>query len=498
LRKLILKKFKDSLSAVLPVSLIILVLIIGFFKVDLGNILMFVFAAICLIIGIAIYNLGIDLSLSRVGEKIGAAIIKKRKIWLFVFFGLVLGFLITVAEPNLSVLSVQTGIDRLVLIVSIGIGIGVFLVIALLRIVFQIPIRYILLGGYALVFILGIFLPEKFVPMAFESGGVTTGPLTVPFIMAIGVGVAYIRGDKGSKDDNFGLIGTSLIGAIIAVMILGLIYDSQGKLDSLSASPSTLHEINSVSDFFHVVSSEAVIHLKEVAVALLPMLVLYLVMHFIFFKDASRVVWTIIGGFAITYLGLTVFLIGANTGFLAIGGYLGQKIASYNKWILVPLALVLGTVIVLAEPSVGTLKSQVRDVTDGAISSKTLMAFISVGVGIAVALAMLRAITGISIWWIIVPTYALSLGLSFIVPKLFTAIAFDSGAIVSGPLAAAFLLPMAIGATTAVGGDVFTDAIGIVAFVAMAPPLTIQILGLIYKFKEKAERVDYQEEVIYF
>ncbi|HHU21672.1 MAG TPA: DUF1538 domain-containing protein [Acholeplasma sp.] len=498
MKKLLLEKFKDSLSAVLPISIIVLVLIVGFFKIDLGNTLMFVFAAICLVIGIAIYNLGIDLSLSRVGEKIGAAITKKQKIWLFVLFGLVLGFLITVAEPNLSVLAVQTGIDRLVLIVSIGIGIGVFLVIALLRIVFQIPLKYILLGGYAIIFILGVFLPEKFVPMAFESGGVTTGPLTVPFIMSIGVGVAYIRGDKGSQDDNFGLIGTSLIGAIIAVMILGLIYESQGKLDSLSAEASTLHEINSVNDFFNIVLSEAKIHLKEVAIALLPMLLVYLVMHFIFFKDAPRVVFAIIGGFFVTYIGLTIFLIGANTGFLAIGGYLGSTLAEYNKWLLPPLALVLGTVIVLAEPSVSTLKNQVRDVTDGAISNKTLMAFISVGVGVAVSLAMLRAITGISIWWIIIPTYALSLGLSFIVPKLFTAIAFDSGAIVSGPLAAAFLLPMAIGATTQVGGDVFTDAIGIVSFVAMAPPLTIQLLGLIYKFKERVASKVYQEEIIYF
>lgn len=498
MKKLIGEKFKDSLSAVLPVSVIVLLLLVGFFKIDLGNTLMFVFAALCLIIGIAIYNLGIDLSLSRVGEKIGASITKRQKIWLFVFFGLILGFLITVAEPNLSVLSVQTGIDRWVLIVSIGIGIGVFLVIALLRIVFQVPIKYILLAGYGVVFILGIFLPEKFVPMAFESGGVTTGPLTVPFIMAIGVGVAYIRGDKGSQDDNFGLIGTSLIGAIIAVMILGLIYNSQGKLDGLTAEASTLHEINSVDDFFRIVSNEALIHLKEVALALLPMLLLYLVMHFIFFKDAPRVVFAIIGGFIATYIGLTIFLIGANTGFLAIGGYLGTTLANYNKWILPPLALVLGTVIVLAEPSVSTLKNQVRDVTDGAISNKTLMAFIAVGVGISVSLAMLRAVTGISIWWIVLPAYAISLGLTFVVPKLFTAIAFDSGAIVSGPLAAAFLLPMAIGAATAVGGDVFTDAIGIVAFVAMAPPLSIQLLGLIYKFKERVTPVVYHEEIIYF
>jgi len=259
-----------------------------------------------------------------------------------------------------------------------------------------------------------------------------------------------------------------------------------------------LHEINSVSDFFNIVLSEAKIHLKEVAIALLPMLLVYLVMHFIFFKDAPRVVFAIIGGFFVTYIGLTIFLIGANTGFLAIGGYLGSTLAEYNKWLLPPLALVLGTVIVLAEPSVSTLKNQVRDVTDGAISNKTLMAFISVGVGVAVSLAMLRAITGISIWWIIIPTYALSLGLSFIVPKLFTAIAFDSGAIVSGPLAAAFLLPMAIGSTTQVGGDVFTDAIGIVAFIAMAPPLTIQLLGLIYKFKERVASKVYQEEIIYF
>jgi hypothetical protein len=377
---------------------------------------------------------------------------------------------------------VSHDIPELALILSVSVGVGVFLVIAMLRMIFHISLSKLLIGFYAVVFLLCCFVPKEFWAMAFDSGGVTTGPMTVPFIMAIGAGVAGMRTDKDGHDDAFGLVALCSVGPIIAVMVLGIICGVSGGEHAATVLPQIADTRSGVVHYVHGLGEYA----KEVGIALLPIAVFALLFQLITRAFNGRRMVRILIGLLYTFVGLMIFLTGANEGFLPTGSSLGQSLASLgNGFVILPIGMIFGYFIVSAEPAVYVLNKQVEQITAGAISSRTMSISLSIGVSAALGLSMLRILTGISILWILIPGYVIALGLSFFVPKFITGITFDSGGVASGVMMSAFVLPFAQGACIELGGDVLTQAFGCVAFVALTPIISIQICGLIFNLKAR-------------
>ena len=418
--------------------------------------------AVFVIIGMLFFSMGAEMSMSPMGERVGGSMLKTKKLWVILLLGFFLGVIITISEPDLQVLAAQVpSVPNMVLILSVAAGVGAFLVVALLRILFGIALAPLLVVFYGVIFVIAWFVPDNFLAVAFDSGGVTTGPMTVPFIMALGVGISAIRNDKHAENDSFGLVALCSIGPVLAVL------------------------------------------LKEIAGSLLPIVFFFGIFQFVSIQLHKKTLIKICVGLLYTYVGLVLFLTGANVGFIPAGNYLGTVMASLPcPWILVPVGMVIGYFIVKAEPAVYVLMKQVEELTDGEISGKAMQISLSVGVAASVGLSMLRVLTGIPIMYFLIPGYAIALFLTLFVPKIFTAIAFDSGGVASGPMTATFLLPLAQGACTAVGGDVVKDAFGVVAMVAMTPLITLQVLGLIYKIKsnkkeEMAEQPLLQAEDVF-
>jgi hypothetical protein len=335
-----------------------------------------------------------------------------------------------------------------------------------------------LIGSYILAFILSQFTGKDFLAIAWESGGVTTGPIMVPFVMALGIGLSWIRGDSTSEEDSFGLISLCLIGPIIAVLIMGMFFEPSG------GSAISVSEIESFRGIAIEFGRSIPIHSKQVALALFPILFLFFIFQVTKLHLGMRTIMQIGFGTVNTFLGLLLFLAGVNVGFMPTGYELGWALADKgNGWILIAAGMVMGFFVVAAEPAVFVLKRQVEEITAGAITKESMGIGLSIGVAISVGLAMLRIVTGISLLYFVIPGYLLALALTFFVPRLFASIAFDSGAVASGPLAATFMLPFAIGACDALGGNVYADAFGIVALVAMTPVITLQLFGLVYAIK---------------
>ncbi len=481
------EKTLESLSAVLPITGIVLIISILLVPVDLGSVSMFLSGAVMLVVGIGLFQLGAEMAMTPLGEGIGVQISKTRHILLVVLIGFAMGSVITVAEPDLQVLAEQVpSIPNTTLILTVAVGVGIFLAVAILRILFQINLSLILITAYIILLIASFFTPQSFLSVAFDSGGVTTGPMTVPFIMAMGVGLASVRGDKNAASDSFGLVALSSIGPVLAVLLLGCFYNPADA----AYSASGVAEVATVRDVFKAFFLELPHYAKEVAVSLLPIVAVFVV-FLLTTRRYSRVqAKKIIIGFGYTYVGLVLFLCGVNVGFAPVGSILGQGLASpARKWLLVPIGMLIGYYIVKAEPAIQLLNHQVEDVTNGAVSAKSMNTCLSIGVSVSVGLAMLRAITGIPIYFIIIPCYIIALVLSTRVPKMFVGIAFDSGGVASGPMTTTFLLPLSMGACEAVGGNVMTDAFGVVALVALTPLIAVQIMGLLYQFKlKKTER----------
>ena len=482
-RNILREKWSESLMSVLPIALIVFVICFTLVPVPNSALLAFIIGAVMLVIGMGLFTLGTDMAMTPIGEYVGAALTRSRKIWLIVLIGFLLGILITVAEPDLQVLAEQVpNVPNITLILAVAIGVSLFLIVALLRILFKVRMRTLLLFFYAAVFILAQFVPKSFLAVAFDSGGVTTGPMTVPFILALGVGVSAIRSDKDAESDSFGLVALCSIGPILAVMILGLVFRPE---EAVHATETLVLTDNSRALSWMFVS--AIPHyLIEVAVALVPIVAFFVIFQFTSLHLKKSRVLRIFIGLVYTYVGLVTFLLGVNVGFMPLGNYLGQMLGglSYN-WVLVPLGMIIGYFTVSAEPAVHVLSKQVYELTAGAIPKKTLSTCLSIGVSISVGLAMLRILLKLPIMYLLIPGYAIALILMFFVPEIFTAIAFDSGGVASGPMTATFLLPLAMGVCSAIGGDVSSDAFGVVAMVAMTPLVTIQALGLYYKFKQR-------------
>ena len=476
-------KLNEALSAVLPIITIVLALSLSVAPMTSGVLLAFLFGGVLLVVGMMFFTLGAELAMQPMGEQIGGTITKTRKLALILPTSFLLGALITVSEPDLQVLAEQVqSIPNSALILSVAGGVGFFLVLALLRMLLRVRLRTLLLVFYAAVFVLAFFAPADFLAVAFDSGGVTTGPMTVPFILSFGVGISAIRSDASSQKDSFGLIALCSVGPILAVLVLSLIYRVDGASYSAAVVPSFTDSV----ELRTLVTSALPTYLGEIARALLPILAFFGIFQFTALHLGKKNLMRIGVGLLYTFVGLVLFLTGVNVGFMPAGTYLGETLAAQPyRFVLIPVGMLIGYYIVKAEPAVYVLMKQVEELTSGAVTGVMLQRSLSVGVSVSVGLAMLRVLTGISILCLIVPGYVLALALSFFVPDIFTAIAFDSGGVASGPMTATFLLPLATGACLAVGGNVVTDAFGVVAMVAMTPLIAIQLLGVSYRLRER-------------
>ena len=482
-QKNLLEKLKESLGAVLPIIGIVLVLCFSIAPIPNSVLMTFVVGAVLLIIGMMFFTLGAEMAMTPMGERIGTKLTNTRKISVVIVLCFILGFIITISEPDLQVLAEQVpSIPNYTLIIAVATGVGIFLVAAVLRMLFGIPLAHMLLILYPIIFILASIVPQDFLTVAFDSGGVTTGPMTVPFIMALGIGFSAVRSDKHAENDSFGLVALCSVGPILAVLLLGLFYHPGGS----GYEQTMIVKTDNSVEMWQLFQEGLPYYMKEMLISLLPIILFFFIFQIVSLHLHKKTLVKIIIGIIYTYIGLVLFLTGVNVGFMPAGNYLGQVIAGLSyPWIIVPIGMLIGYFIVKAEPAVYVLTEQVEELTSGAISAKAMGMSLSIGVAFSLGLAMVRVLTGISILWFLFPGYAVALGLTFFVPQIFTAIAFDSGGVASGPMTATFLLPFSMGACEALGGNVVTDAFGVVAMVAMTPLITIQILGLIYQIQEQ-------------
>ncbi len=478
------EKTMESLSAVLPITGIVLLISIFLVPMELGSLVMFVVGAIMLILGMGFFQLGAEMSMTPIGEGIGVQISKTRKVLVVLLIGFVMGAIITISEPDLQVLAEQVpSVPNRVLILTVAVGVGLFLALAIVRIKFQIDLSKMLINLYGLLIGASFRVPKEFMAVAFDSGGVTTGPMTVPFIMAMGIGLASRRTDKNSASDSFGLVALSSIGPILAVLVLGCFYKPTEAVYSLGDVATVV----TTRDVVRVFGGSIPIYAREVLVSLLPIAAVFVIFQLLTRRYQRRQLKRIAVGLVYTYAGLVLFLCGVNVGFAPVGSFLGKELASLVfNWILIPIGMLIGYYIVKAEPAIQVLNHQVENVTDGAVSVKAMNRCMSIGVAISVGLAMMRVLTGLPIGWIIIPGYLIALVLSRFVPKIFVGIAFDSGGVASGPMTSTFLLPLSIGTCQAIGGNLMTDAFGVVALVALTPLIAIQIMGIVYQVKISA------------
>ena len=439
MKKLLKEKIGESLSSVLPITLIVLLLSFTLAPMPIGTLMLFILGAALLIVGMGFFSMGADMAMMPMGDGMGAQLAKSKRVFPVALLCFLIGVVVTVAEPDLQVLARQVpAVPDLVIILTVAVGVGVFLAVSMLRTRLKIPLHIMLLVLYAVVFVLSIFVPNEFLSVAFDSGGVTTGPITVPFIMALGIGMAGIQ---GKEDNSFGMVALCSVGPILAVMILGMCYNS----DSVTYIPFSIPSVLTSQDAGRQFAEGFPTYLQEVFMGLLPIILFFLVFQFTALHLRKRALLKTGVGILYTFIGLVLFLTGANVGFMPAGHYIGAQIAelSYN-WILIPLGMVVGYFIVEAEPAVHVLNRQVEEVTSGAIPQKAMQLSLSIGVAISIGLSMVRVLTGVSIFWFLVPGYGIAILLMFFVPKIFTAIAFDSGGVASGPMTATFLLPFAM------------------------------------------------------
>lgn len=477
-------KVKESLSSVLPIAIIVLLLSLTVTPMSAENMLLFIVGVVFLVVGMSVFTLGAEMSMQQLGAKVGSKIASSGKIWLITFVSFIIGILVTVSEPDLVILAKQvTDVPSLVLILTVSVGVGIFLMIAVLRILFKINLSIILVIFYASAFVLSFFLPEGFRTLAFDSGGVTTGPMTVPFIMSIGAGVsASVTSNKNGREESFGITGLCSIGPIIAVLVLGIVM----KVEGGSYLPSSIPTIENTRDIIPVFADGIRTYIPEVFWALAPIMVFTVLFQIVSRSYNKKQLIRIAIGFVYTFIGLAVFLTGANIGFLPTGSEIGKQLAGiWNGIPLIPIGMLLGFFIVKAEPSVYVLNKLVEEMSAGAISSRVTGTGLSIGVCAALGLAGLRLVADIPILYILIPGYIVALTLSFFVPKMFVGISFDSGGVASGTMMSAFVLPLCVGACNAMQGNVMQDAFGCVALVAMAPIISIQVCGLIYRIKSE-------------
>jgi hypothetical protein len=489
----LISKFKEVLTSIIPITIIVIILNFTLTPLELPVLIRFLLGAVFVTLGLTIFLVGVDIGITPIGNNMGGSIAKTNKLWIVVIAGLILGFFISVAEPDLHILAGQVDavssglISKGSIVVIVSIGIAVMLAIGLGRIVYNFPLYKLLTIIYAIIFGLACITSREFLAISFDASGATTGALTVPFILALAIGVSKLKKDsKASEKDSFGLVAIASTGAIISVMIMSII----SKSDEITGNLAP----NGISDsILYPFAHEFIKIIPEIIIALLPILVLFIFFQKITFKLPKREVRKILFGVLFTFIGLVIFLVGVNAGFMDVGSVIGYKIASIdNKLFVILIGFVLGVVTILAEPAVYVLTHQIEDVTSGYVKRSVVMFTLAIGVGIAVALSVVRIlIPELQLWQYLLPGYLVSIALTFIVPKLFVGIAFDSGGVASGPMTATFILAYAQGAAEAVeGANVLVDGFGVIAMVAMTPLIALQILGLVFKIKSRKGGVE--------
>ncbi|MDR1534835.1 MAG: DUF1538 domain-containing protein [Planctomycetota bacterium] len=481
------EKTRESAISVIPILLIVVLLDLALLRLPWEELARFLIGGVLIILGLSVFLTGAELGMVAFGEKVGGALTRRRNIILILAASFVVGFAITIAEPDVQVLASQianldSNVDRDLILLMIAIGVGFFLMVAMVRVIMQFSLRLLLIGFYLLLFLICAFVDPGYVGVAFDSGGATTGPITVPFIMAMGLGVAANIMRRGDNDNSFGFIGLASIGPIMAVALMGLF--SGVKLGAGGRPKLTEENLgvleSFLSRFLHI--------LENITFALLPVFILFLVFQFTLLRLPSEQMRRMLLGFFYSFAGLVVFMLGVEGGFTPVGQSLGVGLGALaDGWLLIPVGLLLGAVVVCAEPAVWVLTEQVEKVSGGYLKRRYLLFALSLSISLAVALGMIRVVTGIGIWWMLIPGYLLALGLTGFSPRLFTAIAFDSGGVASGPMSTTFVLALTVGASVARGGNPVTDAFGMVAMIAMAPLVTIQVFGIIVATIEKKQ-----------
>jgi len=479
LKKKLFETTKDALSSVFPITAVVFVLSVTVAPIPIGTLALFLFGALLLIAGMGLFTMGADMFLVPIGEDIGKKMILTGKVIIVGIVSFLMGLIMTAAEPDLQILAgLVPGVPNTVLVASVAVGVGIFLVLAIFRIFLKLSLPKILIVSYSALILLSVFVPRNFLAVAFDSGGVTTGPITVPFIMAMGLGLASLRGDRESLEDSFGLVALCSIGPIIAVMLLGIFYRPAMSEESVT---QIIPQITYSRDVLNEFVRDMPHYSKEVAKSVWAIPAVVIVFQFITrrYKKGERL--KLLFGFLYTFTGLVLFLTGVNVGFIPVGRYIGGYLAgASHKWLLIPLGAVIGYFIVAAEPAVHILKKQVEDISGGGIPGKAVQRYLSVGTAAALSISMLRVITGISVYWFLIPGYFAAIYLTYKTPRIFTGIAFDAGGVVSGPMTSTFLLPFAIGACPS-PDRIVTDAFGLVALVALTPLIAIQLMGVVYR-----------------
>jgi len=485
---ILVDKFKEVLMSVLPIVILTTILNFAFIHIDYSVFIRFLIGSVCIILGLAFFLFGIEMSVTKIGLQMGKEITKRNNILILILGGFALGFLISIAEPDLQILASQvntvtkSGIPALRLIVVVSIGVAAFVVFGILRTVFNISQKIIFALSYGVIFLLSLFSSSEFISISFDSSGTTTGAITVPFILALAAGVSEMKKDSAASErDAFGLVGMASAGAIVAVLALSVF----GKTKEISADDFVFN-LDIHSQIFYPFAKHFLPVLYECLLSLLPLTLIFLITNFVSIKLRAKDLIPIIKGLIITLIGLFLFMWGAKSGFLDVGIAMGSRLGEIGtRSLILFIGALIGIVSILAEPAVYVLTVQIENVTSGHIPRKIVLTFLCIGVSFAVMLSLLRIIEpSFQLWHMLLPGYIVSLLLSIIVPDLFVSIAFDAGGVASGPMTATFVLSLAQGlANSTPTANVLIDGFGIIAAVALAPIISLQILGLIFKIK---------------
>lgn len=501
----LIEKIKEACTSVMPIALIILLLSFTLCPLENGVFVAFIVGTCMLVVGLGLFSLGAELSMERIGGHIGANLTKSRNIPIIAIISLIVGVLITISEPDLHVLASYTGEDMsFPFILAVAAGLGVFLVIAVLRLVFGVKFKYVITAGYGIIIILSIIafiVDPNFLAIAYDAGGVTTGAMSVPFVMSIGAGIAAISSQKDGEDSSFGLMAICSIGPIISVLVMGL----AGGFNELKYVPHDPPAFEN-SQLMGLAFLDKIPHVtKDVLMGLLPIIAFFLIYQLCTVRVHKKELAQIFIGAGYTFVGMLLFLVGVNVGFMPVGSILGTALATSKlfpgaEWLVVPIAMIIGFCMTYAEPAVGVLNKQVEEATSGTIPKKVIPMAMALGVAVSAGIAMIRSLTGISILPFLLVGYAAAIIFAYFCPTIFSTIAFDAGGVASGVMAATFLLPLSIGVCEARGGAVMIDAFGTIALVAMTPTVSIQAVGIMYKLKlrhsQKAESTDIADTTV--
>ena len=505
-----LRTLKEVLLSSLPLAAIIVIVCVFIAPLenpsDYGKLVLGFF---CVVVGQAFFLVGLDESILPAGKLIGSALPKLKKSLFVILFGVLFGILATVAEPALAVLARQTHsilpeVNATLFIWILSTGIGVFVGLALYRVIRNFSIKLIFAILYVLVFLVAIFVPEEFVALAFDGSGATTGDISVPFILALGIGISATMSKRKTNEDTFGIIGIASVGPILAVFLYGILLKIVygGEIP-----PAKVYSPGGAETFLKVVLE----NLGGVALALMPILLVFLVFQLIFLRLPKKQFIRMTLGSLPVYVGLLIFLSGIDYGFAFAGKYIGEVFLDASRpdwfpWLLIPLGFILGVAITLSEPAVTVLGEQLEEITNGHIKKATIRWTLAIGIGLAGMLIMVKILTQVNILWFLVPLYAISLLMMLFTSDLFVGLAFDSGGVTGGALTSAFLTPLTLGTAQAVaqkaGGaaqSVLTNGFGIIAFISVTPLITVQALGILYAWQMRLakRRQDALEELEY-